>query len=296
MGEARPRPLPGRKRSSGPFSAPNARANLRGLGGVKLALVKFCRADHHLGISEKIQLGSLEYFKRMENDDLRDSDEGTIEVEISHPEGVFIPRNLVGRALPGMVSYEGEQESKAKLTVSGRLPQVQMMSSGLLVRGLIKYRARAINSLVFCMSVGNPKKFNTVKEYKAKWQFPFSDRDRFASLLQKSVEDNLLAEWQVVPDARNWSNVDNSAPKRVSVVHRHVRYLSDRSIMIRKMDEFHLKKLEDIFDDIAFIKPNAFKGEREYRFVVKVHAGDDELQCTPLTVLLPAQPFRNILQ
>jgi len=263
-----------------------------------MKLVKSCRAEHNVRNGSRIQLGTLDYYRRILNEELRDEGEATHEIALNiqgHYQmplpifntlngGVFTIGPFDPRGHVGFPYVERAHFESLKIITTSRT-HVDLDSPKVVIQ------RRHPEGWIFCMSTAEQageKIFNGYDDY---WAIPLDKAKNFAAALAAAFKKQFRQEenytkW-VSPAFEKDLKSSRWLDSWFHVQHMPVLY-GDREIVIRDNDPAAIEKALNQVANIAFTKPSRFSSEREYRFLLSVYGRTDKMPPDAYNTYTPA--------
>lgn len=222
-------------------------------------LRKHCKTEHN--ISRKcntIRLGTLYEYREIEDEHLRDEEEGKISITVEFESPRLIPGSLLNKI---------NRLDNIHLDLKGN--NCKFTEDGIITQGL-SLDSEVRDAWIFCISQVDeviPKETST--NYDSSWEFPILHAGRFALMIREMLcrqitNENLIesvGEPFISNPGMRWTMASMHAP--VDYGGRVVK-ISDNTALD---DRF----IFDLCNSVYFRKPEKFKDEKEYRFVFHEH-------------------------
>lgn len=257
-----------------------------------MLLAKNCKHKDSLKVRKTIKLGTLDHYRTIEDEDLRDRGEGQFELWLKFDgpvelENIWLNSILSGSGftLPGIevprLPARGAINFESLRIIEGNFYKTTLQTCKALVS------REVLNGFIFCMSLVN-------EPNEAIGLFPKCDdcwymdsrkahaiADEISRLLIEKIEIGRVTGDHVVPADIPLNGLG------VMFNHRLVEYVP-RSIEISKASDMTMEKFVTLTEDMSFIKPASFSNEKEYRFTFTIFANDMMIEPIIPTVILDA--------
>ena len=250
-----------------------------------MKLVKACRAEHNVRNGSRIQLGTLSYYRQISKEELRDEGEGTHEITLDIHENCKIPTPIFN-AIGGGALVIGHPDSQEifPYLAQAKLDRVRIASTSTThveiesAKALIERRHP--DGWIFCMSMLEQTDEKIFDGYDDKWSIPYVNAQKFAD----AIADAFAKQLHLKENYTTWlppvfaSDLQGNGKLDAFIEVQHMPVLyGDRTFEIRNDDPAILKRALDQVTNMAFTKPPSFSQEREYRFLLTVHARADHM-------------------
>ena len=252
-----------------------------------MRLVKYCRPQDNITRGAQLRLGTLNEYRDIENDELRDESEGRYDFLVDFQGPAVVDNRtlqaMFGNALrlPGVVGrYSGEMQAYVHTM------EVETTPHGVsIVRNASVEMSHLVsNCLILCTSRvddGEDILPGPFAQYSDHWSIEGESADEFARRLQTLIVEQIDAAMLELGGSE-------IATLRASVSHGPVGY-ADRQPVLRADNFPTYEELASILNKLHFTKPIRFAREKEYRFVFELH--DDKLRrIYPREALLVSVP------
>lgn len=234
-------------------------------------IVRHCRPEHNLIRTNTIRLGTLRYYRHIEDDARRDTGEGTFLYDVRFPE----PIEVDGQWFQSISAPVADLNDPFSLSMYAKRIAVAEASVGgkLLVDGCFTTAVDFFNCYILCASVYErcaeiDGLFKDAPDY---WYLLESNAEHFgktvADALRRKIHYNLIKD----PDFWPIRMVPRDAQFNVACRFRSVAY-EDREIVVRKQSDMDVSTLRIKYSDSPFIKPRRHMNEKEFRFSFTVLA------------------------
>jgi len=237
-----------------------------------MKLIKFCKSDHNIRSGSRLRVGTLYQYRKIENSDIQDGDEGNFLFEINFPKRIELDRNWANLLLGGAVHFAGNDLNQRPSIPGGisanieKLHIVEQRADSVVVQDTtISLNRTSINSFIFCMSVMENAEKCPFEGYDDHWFEPFSNANQLANRIGELIFSQARLEAFDTSLAKIHSPA-TIAKLSLNVRHQKVQY-RDRSITVTPDNHISFEELYKTIVDIPFSKPLSYAGEREYRFV-----------------------------
>lgn len=263
-------------------------------------LVKSCRKEHNVKTSDTLMLGSLYYYRSVENLEIRDEGEGTATYEISIDGPIAIDRGWLNTILQGAVKHRSDEEPHR---LSGEL-DINLHTYHWLpgpAQGPINVnklhatiKRQCFNSFVFCMSsVETPEVAEEIfKGYEDYWMIPESKSEALAGeiarALDKAVREGRRTGNHVIDPNISFDDLTYHC-QRTTVMY------TSREVLINHHSAVTAEEFLKRLTNIAFLKPLKFSHEKEYRFCFTLEANDLIVDIWRRHLLVDSSEVRKLL-
>lgn len=214
-------------------------------------LAKFCPAKFNIKKGcNTVRFGTLFDYRSEENEKLRDEGEGTFSYSIDFPEITKVSPEW-------LAAFDLENEGHCVIR------DMKSGDGGISVKS-ISLKGSSHNCWIYCMSASTESAGNITDTHQDKWLLPqekLSDFARFLGTLlwneigYADLPESITSIFSVQEVHRKLS---------IDVEIKQIEYGS-RSISITSEAELPVSEISKLKDNVAFIKPEAFKEENEIR-------------------------------
>jgi hypothetical protein len=234
-----------------------------------MKLYKFCNAEHNVSKGAKIRLGSLHSYRSIENDYLRDESEGKYSFYIDFPDLITLDRRWMNFLFQGALAI-GDPLPMPRFPGSTNvgfdtLTIVKHDNQSVTVKNTRVVIHREVpDALIFCMSMMNEAADCPFPNYEDRWEIPFESAGNFSVRLADLIYHQMPIS-ELTPsivDTHSLALIKNIS---IEIKHRPVIY-GERRLIVRPNGIPSIDSLVEKMGDIAFIKPEKFSNEKEYRF------------------------------
>lgn len=235
-------------------------------------IVKRCCAEHRLPSCSKLRLGTLLDYRRSEDEELRDREEGRYTLTFRLTENMILPREFCSGLFPGLAGLfpeiaqsrplfytdpRGEQDWSGMNIVVDH-DQVRVLSGGV-------QTWMFPNSFVLSMQTGSDQPFTNGGKYDADWRIREDDANTFAEQLRVLVSQQVRPIQAIMSPYLDL--VGSSDNLSVTVRHSKVEYESGE-FSLEDMDLNDPQSVVERLWRAPFMKSDLFSYQNEYRFVV----------------------------
>jgi hypothetical protein len=245
-------------------------------------------------------LGSLYYYRAIENPEIADKDEGkaTYEIEITGP--AIIKKKWLNVILQGIFSIdEGAEETQiAHGLLKPTIHKYQSTGEGKDNVRIEKLHATierdSFNEFIYCMSLfetppRDPKIFSGYDDY---WTVELKHADAIggiiARLIGKAIVEGRDSGKHVIDPLIDLETVD-CLFRCDSVMY------TSRKLEINEANNIEAEEFLSKIEDIAFIKPKKFESENEFRFSFIICSGNRILEIMPEHLILDSTEIRKLI-
>lgn len=263
-----------------------------------MKLVKACSAKNNVRNGSRVQLGTLDYYRRISNEELRDEGEATHEIALDiqgrcqMPLPVFNTLNggtfTIGHIDPNSHAgfpYVDRAEFERLRIIADSRTHVELESPKVLIQ------RRHPEGWIFCMSTLEQADKKIFSGYDDHWSIPFDKAENFAAALAVAFKKQFHQEGNytklVSPKFEKDLKSSRWLDALIRVQHMPVLY-GDREFVIRENDPAAIEKALGQVANIAFTKPARFSNEREYRFFLSVYGRTDKMPPDAYNIYAPA--------
>lgn len=241
-----------------------------------MQLFKFCNQEHNIHRGAKLQVGTLFGYRTIEDPELKDEAEGKYKFQIDFPEPIELDRRWANLLLQGTIAF-GETADVPRFPGSyrahaERLHMVTQTKDGVVVTDTrIQIEREVPNCLIFCMSLLDSAEKKPFGTYSDHWSIPEHRADEFGRRLGSLIfqQAKLSAFDEAILNRHSAATVQGLS---LNVRHQRVTY-RDRQLVITPKSRPSFEELVGVLSDIAFVKPERFSSEQEYRFVFSLVDG-----------------------
>ena len=264
---------------------------------------KYCEAQHLPNETSNIRVGTIQYFRKMEEVQKRDEQEGFLTWRLNVGQmrsvswdwlndttlgffGHFIPRvnhsinefHLNNQVGPQDISYE---QVPGEMALVIEAMNVDHFGTDFRMHGSIRIDYRSHNCLVFCMSMSDENSISPFGKSDAEWTISIGHRRLFARDLARGIASSVSAADLFYPSYFKLSDItqdhirsisiyrkgDNFIPDGLSLMYSDgpVEY-HDRVLNVTREEDLSPPRFKDYLFSSPFIKHTRFQVEREYRF------------------------------
>lgn len=244
-----------------------------------MKLVKHCKSEHNIHKGAKLQIGSLYAYHDIENEEIKDGEEGKYTFTYSFPEEIELDIRLANLLFSGAIGFGSNPLHMAPripgsfVTHVNHFELVRQTKGGVVIRNSSATVERTVpNQLIFCMSLQQEDAPSPFDGYDDRWSIEMSFADRFAG----NVAGLLLSQIRLEnynPEIGRELSINGSKKLGLNVRHQPVQY-SDRSETITPGNLPTFGEFMKKIIDIPFVKPSSFSNENEYRFTFELTDGN----------------------
>jgi hypothetical protein len=233
-----------------------------------MILVKSCKARDHIN-KGSFKLGTLREYRETELKEIADKEEGVLRFHIKFDGQVEVEKKWFN-TLFASVYQNGDIAptifpGKFKAIVQ-KLHPISSSENSIIIRNSSALIEReSPNCFVYCMSAVNnlDECKGMFRNYDDYWAIDYDSAEKFgielAQILYNAIIDEHKKPISLIPKHLN--------PEQISIELRldEVKYF-ERDIHFSEKNENKLSELMQILFDTAFIKPQSFHHEKEFRF------------------------------
>jgi hypothetical protein len=215
-------------------------------------------------------------YRRIEDPDLRDEEEGQYTFQITFPEPIELDRRWVNLLLQRAIAFGGVHDVPhfpGGFTAHvEHLHLVEQRGDSVVVADTrIRIERHVLNCFLFCMSVFETADRNPFSQYSDSWSISEQAANEFGRRLGSLVFQ------QAKLSSFDDSIVRIHSPATVTALslnvrHKPVKY-RDREMVITPENRPSFDDLVEMLTDIVFVKPHKYSREQEYRFVFELGDG-----------------------
>ncbi|CAM4096066.1 hypothetical protein BOTU111921_11490 [Bordetella tumbae] len=240
-----------------------------------MRLVKSCRPEHNVRttLAAQIQLGTFNYYRAHENQEIADSLEASNSLAVSIRGPIKIPARFYNALVGERFSFEAERyppicKLPTALETHVKILRVRLGDPVLVFEAEFDIHRALPNGFTFCMSQLDDASIRPFQSYEDSWSIPWEKADLFAWHLGRMVAMQHEPGWFEPRFLEDWESGKIAAGKLVFNTHHRAVLYSDRELKILSGTEDELNKVFTRIRTLAFTKPSHFAPEREYRFLV----------------------------
>ncbi|EPT9139999.1 TPA: hypothetical protein ACGQXI_002856 [Klebsiella michiganensis] len=269
-------------------------------------LVKNCDSKYNISLEQRyLQLGSLDYYRKIENTEIADAGEGAYEISIEITNS-WIPNDIINNVFHSHININGKKNktvspeirlnyNENQIFFDTEIRVREMQEDATFVDSLkANIKVTHCNCYIFCMSILDD--LSEVKScfngYDDFWYFDYDLAEIFASSIKKELKKQLNRNISM----HGWKlsmNDDTNAKEvlrkdiQIECVHGKVNY-TPRIYRIDGADKLSVQHHLSILEEVPFIKPDIeiYKRNKEYRFVFKVYYRGDPISTSVNTILV----------
>lgn len=216
-----------------------------------LEYTKFCDPKYNIKSGcNTVRLGTLYGYRTIENEKLRDEGEGTFSYSLEFP-------YYVAPSPQWLSAFEVEGEGVGKIgdmrVNNGRVEVKSVSLSG-----------STHNCWIYCISKNSESAGSVTDTHEDRWTIPAEGLDAFANHLGTVLWSELMVQDLPGDLTGKYSLQEIQKRLRLYVELKDIEYV-DRFVVIGGEAELEASHIEALRDKVAFIKPEAFRGEQEIR-------------------------------
>lgn len=248
-----------------------------------MILRKFLDPKHCVFNDGSIQLGTLHTYRKADDPEIQDGEEGLYRYLIDIPEGTIVEASLINALHPGISLI---QKARRPLAVNGRfnvnVDEIRMshVSKGFYRVGKYKVLVEfeASNTFMFCMSADLDRNSSPFEGKKHSWCFNHRDHAQFFDIVSEKM-------WETIPLDSFESSADfkdiHTAEINIIYKARPIKYVPQNSHDIMKITPTTATELEEILNNVAFIKQCQHRKQSEFRFIFNYYCHNRPLIPSP---------------
>ncbi len=166
-----------------------------------MKLIKHCNPEHNIQKGAKLQIGTLYAYHDIENEEIKDGEEGKYTFAYNFPEEIELDRRTANLLFSGQFKF-GDDASELAARIPGdfsakvdSFEMVRFTENGVVIRNSKVQVLRTIpNRLIFCMSLqkeGDPAPF---VGYDDRWSIETSFAYKFSENISRLLLDQIHLE------------------------------------------------------------------------------------------------------
>ena len=269
--------------------------------------MKSCNAEHRLDRADKIQLGTLNYYRRHLDPEIGDSTESNFEVLIDTLGPQSFSAELLQRMFYDHVIFDEAAVSARSSKQDSPLQRPCTFSLGTKTffgalengRCILDIQGMSIattgsDAMIFCLSIVDNVAEGSKMDYSDQWKMNVSDADDFAKQLSTEFNSFSSDVWpRLCP-----KDVDPMKYRLagVHVMHGPVSY-TDKTISFVDPKDDDLKGAAYGLEQSDFLKSKRYRYQGEYRFVLRLVHEQRVLALNSEVdhVFLDSNPFKRFM-
>lgn len=255
-----------------------------------MLLTKSCHSKDHIKKRKTIKLATLDHYRKTEIQQIADKDEGRITFDIFIDTITEVHTKWFNTIMSGSMTFSDDPEYEAvrfpgstKITCKN----LSIVSTGIPVTVISKadihIEREAPDSLIFCMSQARETSDcrNIFPDYDSEWHIRETSKHDFAMEIFKSLIETLRTP------ARGGLIPTDIPLEELGLICNHAPVIyAPRSIHITQHSSLKLETILEHMETMAYLKPEKFKIEQEYRFVFFITHKNEYLALRKDSVIL----------
>jgi len=244
-------------------------------------LTKFCPPEFNIKKGcNTIRLGTLYNYRKEENEKLRDEGEGIFEYSVKFPE-------LTEVSLDWISAFEIEGDSSASISHL-------KLNDGKISIHEVSLSGSTHNCWVYCISKKAKNAGNITETHDDSWTIQADKLQSFANYVGSALFESIKLE--DIPEhlKSQYSLMEIQQKLSLNIEIRDINY-TNRSIEIKKEQDFPVSEILKTRDSVAFIKPNKFKHEEEVRIAFWLMFEGNKVSIENNTKILNLRPIDSII-
>ncbi|AHC85745.1 hypothetical protein X970_12075 [Pseudomonas monteilii SB3101] len=262
-----------------------------------MLLVKSCERKHNIK-NGTIKVGTLYEYREIEDDDLIDSGEGMLTFTLNFHGKITISKRWFDLFDSGFIQLDDEPvvqfPGRTKASFE-RLEIVNISSHGMdLLESSAILARESLNSFVFCMSRVKREvdAIEVFPKYDDCWAIQETKSKEFAAKLARMIGRYIVQQHSlgnyILPAETDCSKLG------IQFIGRRVEYLS-REIDLYDRGLVVLEDFESKLENMAFIKPESYSKECEYRFNFVAIVNGEIVEPIVKSVFLVSTPLLGLV-
>lgn len=265
-----------------------------------MLLAKSCAKSYNIK-KGTIKLGTLHEYRMTEKKEIADRQEGMLTFSIIFDGTVKITSKWLNILAGGGISIGHTKNvlrfpGKTNLSTRGiHVISVDNDSGTAIVKNTnILISRESPNSFVFCMSYIQNKNdcLEIFKEYDDYWYINSESIESFGKLLAqdllKKIYDSHFTEDPIIPKTIDIDDVV------IHFEHDHIAYLTRETHITGDSVELTEEFINKLYN-MAFIKPESYKHEKEYRFSFTVIANNKVIEPIKKSIVLDSSRLLHLI-
>ncbi len=241
-------------------------------------LVKSCESQFNVLTSKTINIGSLDYYRRISEKQIQDPDEGKIKIEFNFSNLYMDPemgKMLFNHNGAHIQLYFHEMFMEHSHPVIGDISYLHGKGEGEFTHH---------NQLAFCISKLERHHDATglFKDYHDYWYFNYDKRFLIAQEMAKEIRNKITnniknQKWEMKNDYLFMDNGELAFKEKIDLDSLQVWFkIQEITYVDRKLDidnNFyynHREEIERLISGMCFLKPSHFAPENEIRFLFSI--------------------------
>jgi hypothetical protein len=265
-------------------------------------LVKHCKKEHNIFTNSeaKLQLGSLYYYRSIEDPDIRDEEEGIFIYKITageHEALTFEASNLLfgeinqGQYYEEVFKHRGTTKlvvEKSQTLEFSHFPGPDGKPIFYISRCDGTITRELFDTYIFCMSIDDGTDEAKFSEYDDSWSIPIEDAGKLSRAIAISIATQApISSWKGLQEA---ATLIPDGKTVIETRHGNVHYMN-KSVVVDGSDNAAVLNLINRVNDSAFTKPPSYLNDKEYRFIFMVNR--DSYAYEPADSFLRVDVLRN---
>ncbi|MGI4841011.1 MAG: hypothetical protein ACRYF9_25765 [Janthinobacterium lividum] len=242
-----------------------------------MLLAKRCMREHLVTVSPTLKLGTLYGYRTIENDDLVDSEEGVLRINLVLDGEVDVSKRWLKYITSGITILGGAQEDYPPFYGLMRMrlsPLFIVRDSGnhvLLKDSKVLIEREEVDCFIFCMSLVRNTRYALAlfPGYNDCWYCSELSADAILILVADKIVNAAKAAYRdgvlTLPEGCTDDDIE------INARYGPVKYMS-REIHFSGDGESEVESTMLALKDMALIKPSAYAQEKEFRFIFQLIA------------------------
>lgn len=259
-----------------------------------MILYKNCKRAHNIEDQcETLRLGTLYGYRSAEDPSIRDEHEGVYHFSIDVPEAVTLSAANAKIVIP-MFTFSKTLPTPFRGAMAAHFDRINIIRSTgenvtFKISGLSIER-HAPDQFIFCMSLHDSRPDSISNNYDSYWSAPYEKVTDFAEGLRREVLKAILLD----PNAVEGLNKDQLDSIEVTCKHDVIAYTA-RNFSTALMPDAALDDLISKIANIAFVKPEHFSKEYEYRFAFEIKQGENYFVPSAKSLMVSSRFAKDML-
>jgi hypothetical protein len=262
-----------------------------------MRLYKFCKPEHNAIRSHQLLVGSLQYYRSIENEEIADKGEGSYKFNIQFSDQIKIDIEIANLLFDGAIGYGNNHNFRIPGSFSAHVKHLEIgsVSDDFVIINKAEVQIDRVfpNIFIFCMSIQPENSKNPFQGYSDEWSIPIQNANEFARIISMLIQENIRFS-----DIGHQITENNpiSSLNRIQVAWQHKPVIyRDRDIIYNKDNLYNKDSLIETVINIPFVKPKKFSSENEYRFAFQIQDGTHVFPPISERIFLPLNHLNRIL-
>lgn len=237
-------------------------------------LIKFCKPEHNVLCGAKLQIGTLNKYRLIEDQELVDGNEGAFEFGLDFADDVELSQDWVNLLCPGIISIS--EPEHPSLTGSYEIDlddfevEISIGSKRSVVASAgasVKVRREMPNCFLFCMSKVDGPDEVSFAGYESSWsiarEFAKEFSNKVGNILWRSVT---LSSFD--PEVVKRLGISSTSELELTCSFGPIDY-RDRWTVVTNEQIADFRSFYDMIKVMYFYKPKSFEKDKEFRFIFR---------------------------